>query len=157
MVDEMFGATIMRGVDKRPRSLPFSFIYCRSKNLELKPEVLVAFDQSNIDHTCTGRLKLYGDWEYTPRDEDKDRTPREIKRMKTFFENHRVLFCAVWTGLLDEVILQDYFVGDISFEKMLRSLTFYEKNREALNEIHEVKQLEQFCKDMHLVNFYVTY
>ena len=155
--DGEFGATDLLGYCKRPRVLPFSFRFCESNNLELKPEVHVVFDNRAISPYDVGTLKLYGDWEFTPREADKNVSAREVKRMKTFFRNHLVLFCAVWTGLLPEVYFLEYLIGGISFDELMTKFTFYSENAEALHEIHELKPLEQLCRDRKLVNFYGSF
>lgn len=99
-----------------------------------------------------GSLKLCDDWEYVPGKLDKDVSEKDIKSMKAFFRKYVVLFCMVWDEQLQDGVLDYYLTGRISFHDLIEDIDFYTQYKAELDNVQDVDQLEQFCRNNHLVN-----
>ena len=132
---------------------PFSF-YFSGKNSNHGIRVKPIFNPDKMLASKAGTLKLCDDWEYTPGEDDKDVSSKQVEDMKGFFREYLVLFCAVWEEQLDDPSLQDYFEGEISLHELIQQLSFYEDYKEDLDQISDVDSLETYCFKNGLVNLY---
>lgn len=139
---------------KNPHSLPFSFYFSSGADVKHGPRVKPMFNEAKLINSLTGTLKLCDDWKFLPGANDKDIKADKVSDMKAFFKEHIVLFCAVWDEQMQDATLEDYFKGDITFHEMLEDLDFYEEYKDELDRISTVAQLEEFCREHNLVNFY---
>lgn len=57
----------------------------------------------------------------------------------------------VWDEQLTEDIVQDYFKGEIEFYELVENIDFYTDKMSLLTTVEE---LEKYCRDNKLVNFY---
>lgn len=65
---------------------------------------------SNFD----GTLAIHGDYRYTKSSNPKNRyTEADLRRARYFFKKYKVLFAAVWEGVLDPNFVQEYFKGKL--------------------------------------------
>lgn len=71
--------------------------------------------------------------------------------MKEFFREYLVLFCMVWDMQLREDVVQDYFRNLISFAELVKEIKFYTND---MNGIETIEELEEYCRNNKLVNFY---
>ena len=74
--------------------------------------------------------------------------------MKQFFKDNIVLFAMVWDEQLQDGVLEYYFTGLTSFHEMIKGIDFYEENKIQMDKLSTVKELETFCRENNLVNFY---
>lgn len=139
---------------KHPSELPFSFYFSSGVGVQHSIRVKPVFNPEKLKRSETGTLKLSDDWEYIPGPNDKDVPQSEIEKMKSFFKDYIVLFCAVWDEQMQDATLQDYLVGNITFDMLLQDLDFYEEYENELQQIHDVSTLDKFCRENNLVNFY---
>lgn len=139
---------------KHPSELPFSFYFSSGVGVQHSIRVKPVFNPEKLKRSETGTLKLSDDWEYIPGPNDKDVSQSEIEKMKSFFKDYIVLFCAVWDEQMQDATLQDYLVGNIMFDTLLQDLDFYEEYENELQQIHDVSTLDKFCRENNLVNFY---
>ena len=145
----------VRGIHvKNPGELDFSFYFSSGAGVDHGPRVKPMFTNNKLISSLTGTLKLCDDWEYIPGSNDKHVDSQSISKMKKFFKSYIVLFCAVWDEQMQDAVLEDWFKGSITFNEMLEDLDFYEDYKQELDNIHDVKSLEKFCRDNELVNFY---
>ena len=77
-----------------------------------------------------------------------------MTEMKSFFRKYLVLFLLVWEDKVSEPALGDYLEGKISFSELIEMLDFYGDYSEELDDIETVDELEEFCREYKLVNFY---
>ena len=139
---------------KNPHSLPFSFYFSSSGGVDHEIRVKPLFNPERLIRSKTGTLKLHGDWEFIPGKDEKHIDAQEIEKMKKFFKDNIVLFAMVWDEQMQDGILEDYLIGKITFDYMLTDIDFYEEYKSEMKSIKNVKELEKFCRDNNLVNFY---
>ena len=138
---------------QNPHPMPFSF-YFSAKEGQHSIRVKPVFNPTKMNTSTVGTLKLCDDWEYIPGPDDKSISSKKIREMKDFFREYLVLFCAVWDIQIDDGDVYDYFVGDITFDEMLQSFKFYEDYKDDLDQIHDIKSLESFCRRNNIVNMH---
>ena len=139
---------------KNPHTLPFSFYFSSGAGVNHGPRVKPMFNEAKLKQSLTGTLELCNNWEFEPGKDDTHIPAKDVSAMKAFFRKYLVLFCAVWDEQMQDATLEDYFRGNITFSEMLTDLEFYEENSAALETIHTVEELEDFCRLHNLVNFY---
>lgn len=147
--------TSIRGkLVKKPNPLPFSFYFSSHGDTKYPISVRPVFDPKRLFLSLTGYLKLYGDWEYIPGKNDRNTKEKDIEAMKQFFKDNIVLFAMVWDEQLQDGVLECYFTGLLSFHKMIQDIDFYKKYKLQMDKLSTVKELEIFCRENNLVNFY---
>lgn len=145
-------STVLGKNVKVPSSLPFSFYFSCDTNSGHDIRVKPIFNPEKMRVSKSGTLKLCDDWEYIPGSDDKNVSNKDIQDMKNFFRNNLVLFCAVWDDLLADSTLEEYLEGELGLDDIIKDLDFYSEWSENLNKISSITELEQFCKENHLVN-----
>lgn len=134
-------------------NVPFSFYYS-AKNSSHGPRVKVAFNPDKLRIDQTGTLKLCDDWSFKSNTGERV-SSNMMYAMKKFFRKYLVLFLLVWESKVeDEPSLGDYLEGDISFEEFIKMFDFYDEYSEELDSMYNVEELEEFCREHNLVNFY---
>ncbi|MCM1222119.1 MAG: hypothetical protein NC548_47380 [Lachnospiraceae bacterium] len=145
----------VRGKNVRcPSALPFSFYFSGKDGVSHGPRVKPLFNPDKMRIDLAGNLKLCDDWEYTPGRDDQNVGAKSIREMKSFFKVNIVLFCLVWDLHLYDTDVQDYLEGKCSLQDLIRDLDFYDQYKEDLGRITDVFELDNFCRDNNLVNFY---
>lgn len=134
-----------------PHPLPFSFYFSR-KNSSHGIRIKVVFNPNRLNINECGNLELHGNWEFTPGENDKHISKRELKLMKSFFQEYKVLFAAVWEDVIQEDIIQDYFRGLISWHELIQSFDFYEEYKSELDKIDTVEYLELYVRENEIFN-----
>lgn len=135
------------------KNLPFSFYFSASQgkhDIRVKP----MFNPEKLRDDLVGTLKLCDDWEYTPGPNDKDVDAKDVVKMKKFFRTYLVLFAATWDRQLTDGDVYDYLVGDITLPELIETFDFYKDYSDELDDITNVAELEQFCRDKNLVNMH---
>lgn len=136
---------------KVPHKLPFSFYFSTKNSVVHSIRVKPTFNSEKLTVNMTGTLKLCDDWEYIPGPNDKNISNRDISEMKSFFKEYIVLFCLVWEEKLNEDDVQDYLRGIIDLDELIENIEFYTPK---MKNISSIKELEKYCKENNLVNFY---
>lgn len=153
--DAIFCMSDVRGNRiKVEKNIPFSFYYS-ARNSSHGPRIKPIFNPSKINKRGLGTLKLCDDWSFTPGADDANVSRKQIDQLVSFARKYLVLFLLIWDELSEnEPSLGDYFEGDISLEEFIQQLTFYNDYKDQLDLIYTVDQLEDFCRENKLVNFY---
>lgn len=139
---------------KVPHKLPFSFYFSASNENVHGIRVKPVFNPEKFVRSQTGTLKLCDNWEYIPGKDDNNVSQSDIDDMKQFFRDYLVLFCMVWDEQLSEDPVQDYFKAEITLNDLIQEINFYDKYANDLDKITTIEELEKYCKDNNLVNFY---
>lgn len=142
---------------KCPKRLDFSFFFSTKDAVESKElvhglRVKPVFNPEKISIDKTGTLKLHGDWEYIPGEDDVDVSSRDVRKMKAFFATYKILFSAVWEKVLPHDAVEDYFRGHINFEDVLKEFYFYDDFRDDLDIIETFDDLTDFVETNKLFN-----
>ena len=153
-LDDIFCMSNMRGCKvKVPHKLPFSFYFSR-KNSSHAIRVKVLFNPNRIRDEEFGVLELHSNWEFTPGPDDRKISNKEIREMKQFFQQYKVLFAAVWEMILPDDAVQFYLSGVIPFNELLTEFEFYEDYQEEIDDIDDIEELESFVRKNHLFNMW---
>lgn len=152
--DSIFAMANLRGCKVSvPHKLPFSFYFSQceaSHTIRVK----VQFNPEKLSINKLGVLELHGDYKFTPGSDDKSVSSKQINDMRDFFKEYKVLFAAVWDGVLPEDTVQDYFRGIESFNDLKSEFDFSNDFTNELAEIHSFSELEQLVRDNNLFNMY---
>ena len=85
---------------------------------------------SNFD----GTLALHGEYRYTPSSNPKNKyDAKMLKEARNFFKKYKVLFAAVWEGVLDPNFVQEYFKGNIPLYEVVSQFELPDKIYYKLN------------------------
>lgn len=150
---DIFCMSNLRGKDIKIENLPFSFYFSARESshaIRVKP----MFNPNKVSKSKFGTLELHGDWKYTPGPDDKNVSQKQIREMKVFFKKYKVLFAAVWEEELQEIPVQDYFRGLISFSDLLTEFEFYEDYQKEMGCIDSIEELESFVRKNGLFNMW---
>lgn len=154
-LEPVFGMSNVRGNRVvNPHKLPFSFYFSGNDGNKHSIRVKPIFDPEHMRIHNAGNLELSGSWEYTPGINDKNVSSKNIKQMKAFFKKYIAIFCLVWDNLVDETSASDYFEGYINIKEFIKSIDFYDEHKAELDSISSIVELERFCRENKLVNFY---
>ena len=137
-----------------PNKLPFSFYFSAKGNINHTIRVKPSFDPDKLKLSQTGTLKLSGDWEYTPSENDKNIESKKITQMKKFFKDNIVLFCMAWEEQMQDATVADFFEGRIDIHELVKDIDFYDLYRSQFDRMETIYELETFCREYHLVNFF---
>ena len=142
---------------KNPHRLNFSFYFSPKDGVESKElchglRVKPIFNPEKMSIDLAGTLKLHGDWKYIPGKEDGDVSSKDIRNMKKFFADYKILFAAVWEKKLSPDALYDYFRGTFEFSDLTEDLTFYKEYKNDLDMITDCKALHDFVVEHDLFN-----
>lgn len=132
---------------KVPHKLPFSFYFSSGVGNKHSIRVKPSFNPEKLKRSMTGTLQLSGDWEYTPNSEDINVSSKDVESMKKFFKDNIVFFILVWDEFLQDAVVQDYFLGNITIHEVIEDLDFYKELSQALDECVSVLELETCIRD----------
>lgn len=138
---------------KVEKGIDFSFYYS-PRNSSHGPRVKPIMNPQNMRIANAGTLELCDDWNFTPGKNDQHCSNKEVNEMKAFFRKYLVLFLLVWDQIADDPSLGYYMQGQFSLSEFIQTCDFYEDYKGELDQINDVAELEQFCRDNKLVNFY---
>ena len=152
--EAVFAMSNVRGrYIKVENDIPFSFYYS-PRNSSHGPRVKVIFNPDRMKQNLAGNLMLCDDWSFTPGRNDTHVSSKQISEMKDFFRKYLILFLLVWDGHSDEPDPEDYFRKDMDLHELITRIDFYDDHAEDLDKVESIEELEQFCRENSLVNFY---
>lgn len=145
----------VRGIDTAiEKHLPFSFYFSSKKaahgqhGIRLK----VIWNPSKAPEDADGYFELHGDYKYESGSHKYHPSADERKVARTFCRKYKVLFAAVWEGILYDGDLQDYFKGRIKLNELLSKFDIEDDmNYYYLNHCKSLQELEA-C--VHKYNIY---
>ena len=153
--DVVFAMSNIRGNKVRVEDpLPFSFFYS-PKMSSHGPRVKPVFDPQKMRIENAGTLKLCDNWRYIPGKNDNP-SDKQIEEMKAFFRKYLVVFLLVWDNLVDEPDADEYFKGEITLQEFIACLDFYQDNKEVLDSVKTIGQLEDVCREFNLLDFLIV-
>ena len=152
--DDILCMASMLGDDvKVPGKLPFSF-YFSTNNSSHSIRVKPIFDPCRMSADLAGTLKLSDPWEYIPGKNDHNVDPKQIRKMKSFFRKYKVLFAAVWCGVIQETPVCDYFRGMKPLDVLMKDFDFYNEYKDDMDDIDSIEELEEFVRENSLLHLF---
>lgn len=123
-----------------PGKLPFSFYFSDKYVVHQAHGIRVKlfWNPDRALRDADGYMELHGNYNYVQL-EGRKPSAKEITQAREFFKTFKVLFAAVWEGVLDPADVQSYFEGNLSFST-LRNL-FWEDGLEGGNAL--IKRLNK--------------
>lgn len=125
--------------------LPFSFFFCRKSAVHRQHGIRlkIIWNPNRAPEDADGYIELHGDYEYTMGSHKYKPTAKELSVLRNFCKKYKVLFAAVWEGILYDGDLQDYFKGRIDLRELLtnfdlRGISYYKVNHcKTLQELED--------------------
>lgn len=152
--DAIFAMSCVRGRFVTVEKLNFSFYYFPRTNSH-GPRVKVSFNPNMMRVEQSGTQKLCDDWSFQGSKKALSSiSSADIKKMQQFFRKYLILFLLVWDFKCDEPSPENYLTGRIDFREFVENLDFYQDYSEELDKVTNVAELEKFCRNNDLVNFY---
>ena len=153
--EDIVAMSNVRGKFVVVENIPFSFYYS-VRNSNHGPRVKVTMNGQNMRPNRMSSLKLCNDWSIDINDQDARISAKDLATMKEFFRKYLVLFLIVWEDLISEPELADYFEGKVTLKEFIQDTDFYNEYSRELDDINSVSELETFCRDNNLINFYAN-
>lgn len=151
--EDIVAMSDVRGKYVTVENIPFSFYYS-VRNSNHGPRVKVTMNGQNMRPNKMSSLKICDDWSIDINDQDSRISSKDLNSMKEFFRKYIVLFLIVWEDLISEPDLGDYLEGKISLQEFIQDTDFYTDYSDELDTIDSVTELEEFCRNNNIVNFY---
>lgn len=105
-----------------------------------------------------GYIEAHGDYRYyqSPKS-DAHPSKKDIDKARMFVRKNKILFAAVWEGIVNEVFVQDYFRGNIPLYEVVSqfeniSEDNYYKLNYNFNKINTLSELEKRVRELNLFN-----
>lgn len=137
-------------------SITFSLYFSRKNASRHSIRVKVYWDRQNISEDRCGYMELHGDYNYSQSPAQKYKPKAYmVDTLRYFIKKYKVLFSAVWEGVLGEDSLQEYFRGGINFKELLQEFVenkIGKQKYEALNYAEDLKQLEYIVRKYNIFN-----
>lgn len=137
-------------------TINFSIYFSRKDASRHAIRVKVYWDRQNISEDKYGYIELHGSYEYSqdPKQKYKPKTYM-VDTLRYFVKKYKVLFAAVWEGVLGEDSVQDYFRGELIFKELLKEFKedkIGKQKYEALNYAEDLRQLEIVVRKFGIFN-----
>ena len=100
-----------------------------------------------------GVLELHGDYHYQQTAHpNHNPNQAELDTARQFFKSHKVLFAAVWEGVLDEHSMVSYLYGEISLNELLAFFELPNEQKQLVTEAADNQDLERIVRAHHIYN-----
>lgn len=137
-------------------SITFSLYFSRKNASRHSIRVKVYWDRQNISEDKCGYMELHGDYNYSQSPTQKYKPKAYmVDTLRYFIKKYKVLFSAVWEGVLGEDSLQEYFRGGTNFKELLQEFIENKVGKqkyEALNYAEDLKQLKYIVRKYNIFN-----
>lgn len=154
--DFLFEMSNVRGKLVKIEDLDFSFYFSSKKNVNSQHgiRVKICWNREKISKDLLdGFMELHGDYEYTPtKNPNKKADEVDISTARYFFKRYKVLFAAVWEGILDENLMSDYLRGNISFRDLLKEFELPQNKLNLILNCSDRKELESIVRKYNIFN-----
>lgn len=149
----------VRGKDVKPTRLPFSFYFSDREAVHSQHgiRVKVTWNPMKINSSdADGFFIIHGKdfpYKWVPGSHKYKPTAKELKNASMFIRNNKVLFAAVWEGVLHQNDLQHYFEGFLSWKDLLKCFHTGDMEGDSLIQVSkDVEDLEQTVREENLFN-----
>lgn len=134
----------------------FSIYFSRRNASRHAIRLKVFWDRNSVNDDRCGYIELHGNYDYS-QDPKQKYKPKAymVDTLRYFVKKYKIIFVAVWEGVLGEDTVQDYFREIITFKDLLSE--FYEnkigkQKYEALSYANDLKQLENIVRKFDIFN-----
>lgn len=146
----------VRGIDTVIENhLPFSFYFSTKKAVHNRHAIRlkVKWTPNKSPDEADGYFELHGNYDYTISSKKYKPTAKELEIARTFCKKYKVLFAAVWEGILYDGDLQDYFKGRVKLNELLSKFDIEdEMNYYYLNHCKSLEELETCVRKYNIYN-----
>lgn len=148
----------VRGIDARPKQLPFSFYFSNKSAVHNQHGIRVKIQWNGTkikSKNADGYFEIHGSYpyEYVEGSHKYKPTEKEKDLAREFIRKNKVLFAAVWEEVVDENDVRKYFEGEISWRGLMKRFdtessdwNFY------IQTTDNVKELEQLVREENMFN-----
>lgn len=146
-------------VKSETNPLNFSFHFLgKDDNMKHAIRVKITWNPNHIKQgQFDGYIEAHGDYRYyqSPKS-DAHPTKKEVDRARMFVRKNKVLFAAVWEGVVNDNIVQDYFRGNAPLYEVVANLDLpddiYYKLNHGFIEKNTLTELEDRVRKYHAFN-----
>ncbi len=135
--------------------LPFSFYFSSKKSIHNRHSIRlkVIWNPNKAPDDADGYFELHGNYEYIRASHKYKPTAKELETARNFCKKYKVLFAAVWEGVLDPDPLQDYFKGRIKLNELLSKFDIEDDMQYYyLNHCKSLEELETCVRKYNIYN-----
>lgn len=131
----------------------FSIYFSRKNSNRHGIRVKVYWDRDIISDDKCGYMELHGNYLYSqyPKQKYKPKS-YEVSTLRYFCKRYKVLFSAVWEGIVAETWVQDYFRGLINLGSLINHFYLAEGDKNLLKSCKGIKELEECVRKNKLFN-----
>ena len=146
----------VRGVDTAVENrLPFSFYFSTKKAVHNRHTIRlkVKWTPNKFPDEADGYFELHGNYDYTIISKKYKPTAKELEIARNFCKKYKVLFAAVWEGILYDGDLQDYFKDRIKLNELLSKFDVEDDMQYYyLNHCKSLQELEACVRKYNIYN-----
>lgn len=145
----------VRGIDTVIEArLPFSFYFSTRKAVHDRHAIRlkVRWTPNKSPEEADGYFELHGGYEYTTASHRYKPTSKELEIGRNFCKKYKVLFAAVWEGVLYDGDLQDYFKGRLKLNELLSKFELTGRQYYNVNHCTSLDELEACVRKHNIYN-----
>ena len=155
--EELFEMANIRAKQIKIEDLDFSFYFSSKADVNNQHSIRVklCWDKEKIGKDLIdGTLELHGDYEYhrSSNPVNKHLSQIDLDTARYFFKRYKVLFAAVWEGVLDENDMVSYLRGQITFEDLLKLFEVSDEELKLISIAKNRKELEKIVRENNIFN-----
>ena len=127
--------------------ISFSFYFSDKYGMQHGIHVKIKWNGHKFTKPEDGYMELHGTYAYVPTPGSKKVSNRDINLARSFFKKYKVLFAAVWEGVVDQMHLQQYFLGNITLQDLIDQF-----DPVIEHDFSSVESLEAYVRKNNLYN-----
>ena len=134
--------------------LPFSFYFSTKEAVHSRHGIRlkVLWNPNKAPDVADGYFEMHGDYDYIVASHKYKPTSKELEIARNFCKKYKVLFAAVWEGVLDPDPLQDYFKGRLKLNELLSKFELTGRQYYNVNHCTFLEELEACVRRYNIYN-----
>lgn len=136
--------------------IDFSFYFSSKEAVSSQHgiRVKICWNRDKISHTLIdGYMELHGDYKYVSAIHPNVYPNKyDIATARYFFKRYKVLFAAVWEGILYEDELIQFLIGRINLHDLITTFNIPNEKYEIIEDVDSLKDLEKLVREHDIFN-----
>ena len=136
--------------------IDFSFYFSSKEAVSSQQgiRVKICWNRDKISHTLIdGCMELHGDYKYVSAIHPNVYPNKyDIATARYFFKRYKVLFAAVWEGILYEDELIQFLIGNINLHDLITTFNISNEKYEIIKDVDSLKDLEKLVREHDIFN-----
>ena len=116
--------------------------------------VKICWNREKLSHSLIdGYMELHGEYEYvSAKHPNMSPSKYDIMTARYFFKRYKVLFAAVWEGVLYEDELVQYLIGKTNLHDLISTFDIPSDDYEIIKNATSLKDLEKLVRHYNIFN-----